>query len=66
MLSCVSSRGVLFRVWELIDSTPFDEPGYQDGYQLVLSCLFEMNRDGSPGRTTASIQQSLSHLSGVL
>ena len=55
MLFCVPSRGVLLRVWEAIDSTPFDEPGYQDGYQLVFSCLLEMKRGGSPGRTAASV-----------
>jgi len=55
MLSCVPSRGVLLGVWEAINSTPFDGPGYQDGYQLVFSYLFEMKRGGSPGRTDASV-----------
>ncbi len=38
-----------------MDSTSHDESSYKDDYQLLLSCLLEMTRDGSPGRTAASV-----------
>ncbi len=55
MFFCVPFRGLLLRVWEAMDSTSHDESSYKDDYQLLLSCLLEMTRDGSPGRTAASV-----------